>query len=154
MADPTWVGTDCETGLQPGDAEAHAEALADSIRSDPGLEATSPVAVSAGGHEGLMMDVKMAAGAALCFNVDEAGSDATADPGILYPLWDMGSETNAGGGHVTGTASGDWMRLYLFDVPATSGLQWLAIAIVAPEAHFERAVTEAVPLVDSIEIHS
>jgi hypothetical protein len=153
MADPAWVGTDCQTGPQPGDAEAHAEALAESIRSDLGLEATTPVAVSVGGYEGLMMDVKIAAGASLCWNVTRGG-DPTGDPGVLYPLVGSGTETLTGDGHLRGQASGDRLRLYLADVPATSGMQWLAVAIVAPEAHFERAVAAAVPLVDSIAVHS
>lgn len=153
MADPAWVGTGCQTGPQPGDAEAHAAALAESIQSDPGLEATTPVAVSVGGYEGLMMDVNVAAGASLCWNVSDTG-DPTDDPGVLYFLEGGDAAMMTGDGHATGYASGDWMRLYLFDVPATSGMQWLAVAIVAPEAHFERAVTSAVPLIDSIEVHS
>ncbi len=32
MADPAWVGTSCQAGPQPGDAEAHAAALAESTR--------------------------------------------------------------------------------------------------------------------------
>ena len=59
-----------------------------------------------------------------------------------------------GDDHLRGLASGDVMRLYLMDVPATSGMQWLAIAIVAPESSFERATAAAEPLVNAIEVHS
>jgi hypothetical protein len=153
MADPKWVGPDCKT-VDPGDAEAHAAALAESIRSAPGLEATAPVPVKAGGFDGLLLDVKVPAGADLCWNVQEDGSDPTDDPGVLYPLWDRNSEEFAGDGHATGHATGEWMRLYLFDVPATSGMQWLVISVVAPEATFQRAVDAAQPVVDSIQINS
>jgi hypothetical protein len=149
MADPELVGTACQTGPAP----AAAAALAESIRSDPGLEATAPVAVSAGGAQGLMMDVVIAAGASVCVNVTESG-DRTDQPGVLYPVWDMRSFSNAGNGHASGHASGEWMRLYLFDVPEGSSMRILAIAIVAPESSFERAVEAAAPVVDSVEFHA
>ena len=57
MADPA-LGRD---GLSDRPIPADAEALAESIRSIPDLEATAPVAVSVGGAEGLMMDVVVAA---------------------------------------------------------------------------------------------
>ena len=40
--------------------------MAESIRSDPDLEATPPVAVSGGGANALMMDVVTAAGTSAC----------------------------------------------------------------------------------------
>ncbi|KRT61074.1 MAG: hypothetical protein XU10_C0044G0007 [Chloroflexi bacterium CSP1-4] len=43
------------------------------------------------------------------------------------------------------------MRLYLVDVPAGSATRILAIAIVGPDARFERVVEAAMPIVDSIE---
>ena len=46
------------------------------------------------------------------------------------------------------------MRLYLFDAPGGSSMRTLAIAIVAPESSFERAVEAAVPVVDSVEFHA
>ena len=46
------------------------------------------------------------------------------------------------------------MRLYLFDAPAGASLRILAIAIVAPESTFERAVTAATPVVNSIEFQT
>ena len=155
MADPPWVGTGCESGQQPGDAEAHAASLAESIRSDPGLEATSPVPVSIGGYDGLMMDVRIAAGADVCAHVN-AGADFDARSGVLSPIfdrtWQSVHHEIPSGYVVTGSATGDWLRLYLADVRATSGMQWLAIAIVAPESDFERAVAQAAPLIDSIEV--
>jgi len=148
MADPALVGTGCQTGPGPADAEA----LAESIRSDPGLEATAPVAVSGGGAEALMMDVKIAAGANVCANVNEETGDPD-NPGVLSPVFDWSAVTMAGNGHATGHATGDWMRLYLFDVPEGSSMRILAIAIIAPESRFERAVDAAVPIVDSVEFH-
>ena len=152
MADPKWVGTSCQPA-DPGDAEAHAQALAASIRADPNLVATTPVPVTAGTYEGLMLDVKVPAGADLCWNVNDAG-DTSDDPGVLYPLVDMNAGYDVGDGHARGHASGEWMRLYLFDVPATSGMQWLAIAVVAPESTFQRAVDAAQPIVDSIQVNT
>lgn len=63
---------------QPG-RPANAEGVAESIRSDPDLEATPPVAVSAGGANALMMDVVTAAGASAC-----GFSIATGDRMRLY----------------------------------------------------------------------
>lgn len=54
-------------------------------------------------------------------------------------------------GVATGVATGEWMRLYLFDVPEGSSLRVLAIAIVAPESRFERVVEAAAPIVDSVD---
>jgi hypothetical protein len=59
MADPARYGTGCPTGRGPADAEA----LAESIRSDPDLEATAPVATRAAGVAGRGMDVRTGAGA-------------------------------------------------------------------------------------------
>jgi hypothetical protein len=154
-ADPVWVGTDCRKGPDSADAEA----LAESIRSDPGLEATAPVEVSAGGAEALMMDVKIAAGAPLCVPATWAGDPL--DVGLLHlvfssrsfvadhddamPEWERLAK---------GVATGQWMRLYLFDVPEGSSMRTLAIAIIAPESRFERAVEAAAPMIDSIEFHA
>lgn len=60
IADPERGG---ESGCQRGPDPADAAALAESIRSDPVLETTTPVALSAGRATGLMMDVTIAAGA-------------------------------------------------------------------------------------------
>ena len=46
------------------------------------------------------------------------------------------------------------MRLYLFDVPKGLSMRILAIAIVASESSFERAVEAAAPVVDSVEFHA
>lgn len=46
------------------------------------------------------------------------------------------------------------MRLYLFDAPGGSSMRTLAIASVAPESRFERAVEAAAPIVDSLEFHA
>ena len=62
VADPLPVESGCRQGPAPADAEA----LARSIRSDPDLEATEPVAVTVGGIEALRMDVVAATGASVC----------------------------------------------------------------------------------------
>jgi hypothetical protein len=152
MADIRQVAADCQTGPVPVDAEA----LAESIRSYPDLEATAPVAVNVGGTEALMMDVKMAAGAGICVTTDPGGD---IDSGVLSLLLDLDSYSihvpaNAASGVATGFATGDWMRLYLFDAPEGSSMRILTIAIIAPEASFERAVEAAAPVVESVEIHA
>ena len=130
MADPAPVGTGCPTSPIPADAEA----LAESIRSDPDLEATAPVPVSAAGRRSPMLDVVIA-----------AGSDVSATRS-----WDKGSAppaTQVVGG--TSLAPGDRMRLYLFDAPEGSSMRILAMAIVVPESRFERAA----PALDAVEFH-
>ena len=146
MADP--VGTDCQTG--PGLADA--AALAESIQSDPGLEATDPVAVSVGGAEALMMDVKIEAGATVCAPITDGGD--LLPNGVLRPVFDPSEMTVVDDGVVTGVATGEWMRLYLFDVPEGLSMPILAIAIIAPESRFERAVEAAAPVVGSVEFHA
>jgi len=148
MTDPAPVEVEgsCQTGPSPADAEA----LAESMRSYS-LEATAPVAVSAGGTEGLMMDVKIEAGAIVCRPATDGGDFK---PGVLSPVFDQNGSFLVADGLETGVASGEWMRLYLFDVPEGSSMRILAIAIVAPEARFERAVEAAAPVVDSVEFHA
>jgi hypothetical protein len=148
MADPELIGTDCQTGRNPNDAEA----LAESIRSDPGLEATAPVAVPVGGAEALTMDVVIAAGASVCARRDEDSGYIL--PAVLTPVFDQDGVMNVVTSIATGVATGDLMRLYLFDVPDGSSTRILAIAIVAPESRFERAVEAAAPVVNSIEFHA
>jgi hypothetical protein len=138
MADPAPVEPDCQTGPSPADAEA----LAESIRSFPDLEATAPVAVAAGGADGLMMDVVIAAGATVC------------ETGILNLVFDTNAEIKVDNGVATGRATGDWMRLYLFDAPEGSSMRVMAMAIVAPESRFDVAVEAAAPVVASIEFHT
>lgn len=140
--DPLLVGPCWQTGPSPVDAEA----LAESIRSDPDLGATAPVAVSAGGTEALMMDVVIAAGATLRFCENRP-------VGILRPLVDMNADQSFVTGKGTGHATGERMRLYLFDVPKGSSIRVLAIAIIAPESRFESVVEAAAPVVDSVEFH-
>lgn len=136
VADPAPVGTGC----QPDASPAAAEALAESIRSDPDLEATAPAAVSVGGVEALMMDVTAAAGASVCdLGVMLARGLETRTPLVVENI---------------GLATGDRMRLYLFDMPEGSSMRILAIAIMSPEARFERAVEAAAPVVDSVEFHA
>jgi hypothetical protein len=151
MADP--LDTDCQRGVGTADAEA----LADKIRSNPNVEATAPVAVSIAGAEALMMDVDIAQGAWICVSV-YLGGDAF-DSSVVSPVfdgsWASGGVSGGGVGGVTsGGVTGDRMRLYLFDVPEGSNVRILAIAIVAPEARFERAVEAAAPVLESLEFHA
>jgi hypothetical protein len=99
-----------------------------------------------------MMDVKIAAGATVC-----AAATSGGDPllnAVLRPVFDTNGEWVYDNGVATGHATGEWMRLYLFDVPEGSSMRILAIAIVAPESRFERVVEAAAPVVDSIEFHA
>lgn len=128
LADPLPVDSGCREGPAPADAEA----LARSIRFNPDLEATEPVAVAVGGIEALRIDIVAAAGASLCPN----GSN---------PLGTGRLGTGAG------LDQGDRMRLYLLDLPG-GGI--LAITIVAPKAYFERVVEAAAPILDSFEFHT
>ncbi|KRT61071.1 MAG: hypothetical protein XU10_C0044G0004 [Chloroflexi bacterium CSP1-4] len=150
IADPALGGAGCQRGPSPPDAAA----LAESIRSNPDLGATAPVAVSVGGAEALMMDVVIAAGTTISAAVNEGG-DFCAD-GLLNPVFhqDVGSTIYVDNGFATGLASGDLMRLYLMDAPEGSSMRILAIAIVAPESRFERVVEAATPVVYSIEFHA
>jgi hypothetical protein len=136
VADPLPVESGCQQGPAPPDAEA----LAQSIRTDPDLEATEPVAVSVGGIVGLRMDVVAAAGASVC---EEGPAPQVVTPNDHDPEW-----TGVFLGH------GRRMRLYLLDLPEGLSHQTLAIAISAPEPDFERVMEAAEQIVDSFEFHA
>ncbi len=148
MADPALGGAGCQAGPDPADAAA----LAESIRSNPDLGATAPVPVSVGGAEALMIDVVIAAGATITVAADEQAN--LCSNGVVSLVYDVYAEGSVANGSVTGHATGDWMRLYLFDVAEGSSMRTLAIAIVAPESSFERVVEAAVPVVNSVEFHA
>jgi hypothetical protein len=150
MADPAVGGTGCQTA-RPSDAEA----LAESIRSYPGLEATPPVAVSVGGAETVIMDMAIAAGATIRVAVDEQYNLCPNE--LLNPILDQGdgsSMTVLNEGVMSGQATGERMRLYLVDMPEESSVRTMAIAITAPESRFERVVEAATPVVESVEFHA
>jgi hypothetical protein len=129
MADPLPIETGCGEGPAPADAEA----LARSIRSDPDLETTEPVAVRIAGIEALRMDVVAVTGASNCQAL------------VLLPgLSSSGDDLDRG----------DRMRLYLLDLPEGISARILALVIVAPEARFEEVVAAARPIVDSFEFHT
>lgn len=130
VADPRPIGTGCQEGPAP----ANAEALAESIQSDPDLEATTPVSANVGGNPALRMEVVAAPGASVCEDW-ESPQVITANP----LDW-----------HGVDLDQGSRMRLYLLDLPEGSG-RILAIAIVAPEASFDDVVEAAAPIVDSLE---
>ncbi|MGZ8578885.1 MAG: hypothetical protein ACXWWX_05065 [Actinomycetota bacterium] len=132
VADPRPVETGCQQGRTPADAEA----LARSIRSDPDLEATEPVAVRVGGIPALRMDVVAAAGASVC--------EVMGTPQVVTP--------NDHDWFGVGLEHGHRMRLYLLDVPRGSA-RILAIAIIAPDARFEQVAEAAAPVLDSFEFH-
>jgi hypothetical protein len=133
LPDPFPVKTGCRRGPTP----AGAEALARSIRSDPDLEATEPVAVIVGGIEALRMDVVAAAGASVC--------DTWGTPLVLRVAEPRGP----------GLDRGHRMRLYLLDLPRGSSARILAIAFVAPEASFETMLEEEeARIMGSFEFHA
>jgi hypothetical protein len=147
IADPASAGT-CQADPGPADAEA----LAESILAYPNLEGTAPVVASAGGAEALMMDVVIASGATMTVAADAQGN--LCYEGVLGHLFDNNATVHIDNGFMTGVATGERMRLYLFDVPEGSSMRILAIAIIAPESRFERVVEAAMPVVDSIEFHA
>ncbi|MGZ8571530.1 MAG: hypothetical protein ACXWW5_04810 [Actinomycetota bacterium] len=140
VADPLPVATGCERGPAPADAEA----LAQSIRSDPDLVATAPVDVRVGGVKGLVMDVTVAPGASVC--------EVFPSPLVLT----QGDDARYGGPRPPGVDldQGNRMRLYLLDHPEGSATRILAIAIVAPEARFDSVIEAATPIMDSFEFHA
>ena len=144
-ADPVLGGANCQTG--PGYADA-AE-LASLIGHYPGVEATAPVAVSAGTTKGVMFDVVIAAGTPITVPVDM--EERVCDAQILGLLIDRNASSFLHDGVLTSAGSGERMRLYLFDVPEGLSMRTLAFAITASESDFERAVEAAVPVVNSIE---
>ncbi|MDH4112977.1 MAG: hypothetical protein OEV60_09920, partial [Actinomycetota bacterium] len=123
VVDPLPAKTGCKHGPAPMDAAA----LAQSIRSDPDLDATAPAADSVGGVEALRMDVIATPGASVC--------NATARVLVVGEA---------------GVGAGEEMRLYLVDLPGSA--QILAIAILAPTSSFEHPL-QAEGIVDSIEFH-
>jgi len=124
VSDPLTGRGGCETGP----ASADAEALVRSIRSNPDLEASAPVAVSVGGIDALQMDV-VAPGRL------DVGDCA---PMVLERLSLFPDRR---------------MRVYVLDLPEGMSAQTLAIAIEGLDSEFERVVKVATPVVDSIEFH-
>jgi hypothetical protein len=124
VPDPLTFEMGCEAGPVPADAGA----LAQSIRSNPDLEATAPVAVSVGGIDALQIDVVAAPGASAC------------GPKVLIDGLSAGQDGP--------------MRLYLLDLPEGMSARILAIAISAADSEFERVARAAVPVLDSFEFQT
>jgi hypothetical protein len=150
MADPKLDGAGCEADPNPADARS----VAESLRANPDFRATAPVTASVGGARALMMDVKIATGTTISMPASEGGDyclnallSAVLDQGV-------GAAETFDSGVLTGRASGEWMRLHLLDAPQGSSMRTLAIAIVAPEASFQRAVDAAKPVIDSVEFRT
>lgn len=142
IPDAVGVTAGCPTEPSPTDAAA----LAESIRSNPDFGATSAVAVRMGGAEALTMDVAIPAGATIC--APEKGLD------LLNFVLDVNGPLSFRNGFQTGRATGEMMRLYLFDAPEGSSMQTLAVAIVAPAERLERAAQAAAAVIDSIEFRT
>jgi len=145
IADPELGGAGCGRGPLSGDAAA----LAQSLRSNPDLGATAPLAVTVGGQQALVMDLVIPAGTSISVAANEGG-DLCAD-GLLNAV--TGGSMAYASGIATSQATGEKIRLYLFDVPAGLSMRIMAVVVVAPEARFQRAVDEAAPVIDSIEFH-
>ena len=139
MADPLPVDPDCEPGPVPADAEA----LVRSIRSNPDIDSTAPVAVRLGGVDALRMDVAFGRRA----GCGELG---------LGPA-DVEGTSFFSGGRLAGV-----MRLYFLDLPEGMSARILAIAVAAPDVPcapdtkpcFERVIEAAAPILDSFEFHT
>ena len=130
MANPRPIGPSCEEAPAPADAEA----LAQSIRSDPDFEATAPVAVTIGGASALQMDVLLAPGASSC---SWSAPDISATTPLLLKQTPLVEE--------------QLVRLYLLDLPEGSA-RVLAIAIL--HADVDSALELAAPIIESIEFHA
>jgi len=135
LADPRPIGPSCEVAPAPADAEA----LARSIRSDGDLEAGAPVPVTIGGIPALQIDVVMARDATSC--PWQLPNISSSTPLLLdrAPLVVQGA---------------DRARLYLLDLPPGGSARVLAIAVMSDEDSFERALSIAAPIVESIEFRA
>ena len=116
-----------EKGCKNGEAPTDAEALARSITADPDFETTGTLPVSIAGIDGLQIDGVVSA---------NWGNNWS----LCYPMW-------------TTDAQLFQMRLYLVDYPGDSA-QILTIALIAPEADFERVLEDATPIVESLEFRT
>jgi hypothetical protein len=144
--DPVLGGADCQTDPGYGDAAE----LAFHLGHYTGVQANAPKAVSVGGVEGVVMDVEIAAGTPITVPVNPENG-GICFPQVLGLLVDADAPAYQYDNILTAAASGQWMRLYLLDMPDGSPTHVLAIAIIASESDFDRAVKEAAPLMDSIE---
>jgi hypothetical protein len=129
LADPRPVGIGCE----PGPAPADAEALAQTIASDPDLGATEPTAVRIAGTDALQLDVVVKSQTSGCADAVVLTADSTPE-------------------NTAGAWAGQRMRLYLLDTPGGSA-RILAIAIFT-HGQFETVVKAAAPIVDSFQFHT
>jgi hypothetical protein len=134
LVNPLPPETPCDSLRVPPSADE----LVQAIRSNPDLEATSPVTERVGGVDALRMDVVAAPGASI------APCGGAGVPVVSVP----------GRGAWGGVGLGRLGRLYVLDLPGGSA-RTLAILITAPEgALFERAVEAAAPVLDSFEFHT
>jgi hypothetical protein len=133
LADPRPIGPECVEGPVPADAEA----LAQSILSDPDFEASAPLETTIGGIPALQIDVFLAPGSSFCpWSVQDTGGDS---PHLLKNA----PFTGAG-------LRGNRARLYLLDLPGESA-GVLALAMITDDDSFEPVLQWAERIVDSIE---
>ena len=134
LVNPLPPETPCDSLRVPPSADE----LVQAIRSDPDLEATSPVTERVGGVDALRMDVVAAPGASI------APCGGAGVPVVSVP----------GRGAWGGVELGRLGRLYVLDLPGGSA-RTLAILITAPDASlFKRAVEAAAPVLNSFEFHT
>ena len=134
LADPRPIGPGCEEAPAPADAEA----LAQSLRSDPDLEVDAPVAVTIGGIPALQLDVVLAPNASDC----------------PWQMPSLSSTTPLLLKHAPFVVQGaDRARLYLLDLPGGSA-RILAVVTLTDEDSFEGVLEWAAPIVESIEFHT
>lgn len=121
VADPRPIGSGCAEGPAPADLEA----LVASIRSDPDLDSTDPVAATLGGLPALQLDVEQVKGSRTC-------------------------EMSARSVVVTAATVDEFsrMRLWLVDLPGPSP-RIVAIALTASKEDFERVLEAEAPLLES-----
>lgn len=77
--------------------------------------------------------------------------------GVLTPILNQGAGslmTVVTESVMRGSATGERMRLYLFDMPEGSSMRTMAIAIIAPESSFDRAFEAAAPVFESAEFQA
>lgn len=83
--------------------------------------------------------------------IDEQGNPC--ERGVLNPIFNQSAMRVVEDGVVAPQrASG--CGPYLFDRPEGSSMRTMAIAIVAPESSFQKAMEAASPVVDSVEFHA
>jgi hypothetical protein len=140
-----------EADFAPGDACAptsdapgvggRLEELVGAIVSRPGVVATPPADVTIAGHQGRLLDLRLAASW-------RGGCSDVSGPVVGLPILHQGGSIR---GPVVGLGPGQAVRLILVDV---GGSRTLAIAIfptAKQSSDFEQHVAEAMPVIESFQ---